>query len=150
MPGKRNAIALLLVAFLVGMIGGGIVLSGGGSGSTVVASGPDTLVPEEEEKDKAAAKPKPKQVDRGLTAEAVHEGGGRIVISGVQNPAKTGTRVTVQRKEGSGWADFPASSTVGADGTYSLWLQTGRKGEMSFRIIDPASGATSNPVKVRV
>lgn len=147
MPGKRNAIALLLVAFMGGTIAGATVLAGGGGqhGTTVAAAGPDDLVEET-----PTPTPKPRVTARALTAEAVHEGGGRIVISGVQRPAKSGTRVTVQRKESGGWVDFPAGSTVGADGRYSLWLQTGRTGEMSFRVKDDASGETSNPVTVKV
>jgi hypothetical protein len=147
MSGKRSAIALLLVAFLVGIVGGGTLLSGGGgSGGTSVA----VAGPEDETKPRPTATPKPKAVVRGLTAQAVHEGNGRIVISGVQKPTKAGTRVTVQRRESGGWVDFPAGSTVGSDGSYSLWLQTGRTGDMSFRVIDSESGETSNAVRLKV
>lgn len=148
MSGKRSAIALLMVAFLIGIIAGGTLLSGGGGpgGTGVAVAGPE----DEPARAKPTAAPKPKVVVRGLTAEAVHEGNGRIVISGVQKPAKAGTKVTVQRREAGGWVDFPAGSTVGSDGTYSLWLQTGRTGEMSFRVIDSESGETSNAVRLKV
>jgi hypothetical protein len=147
MPGKRSAIALLLVAFLIGIVAGGTLLSGkdGSGGTSVAVAGPE----EEAAAPKPTPTPKPK-VSSGLTAQAVHEGNGRIVISGEQRPAKAGTRVTVQRRESSGWVDFPAGSTVGSDGSYSLWLQTGRKGDMSFRVIDSESGETSNPVRIKV
>lgn len=144
MPGKRTALALLLVAFLIGTVAGGTLLSRGGpGGSSVASAGPEDLA-------KPAQKPKPKPTPapRALTASAVLDGGGKITISGAQKPAKTGTKLTVQRREGGGWVDFPAGSTVGSGGQYSLWLQTSRKGEMSFRVIDKASGETSNPVVV--
>lgn len=149
MSGKRSAIALLMVAFLIGIIAGGTLLSGGGGpgGTSVAVAGPED---EQRTRPKPTAAPKPKVVARGLTAEAVHEGNGRIVISGVQKPPKAGTRVTVQRRESGGWVDFPAGSTVGSDGTYSLWLQTGRTGEMSFRVIDSESGESSNAVRLKV
>lgn len=149
MPRKRNAIALLVGAFMIGIAAGGTVLAGGGGpgGTSVAAADPDAGP---REKPTQAPKPKPKPLAGALTAEAVHEGGGRIVINGVQRPAKAGTRLTVQRREAGGWADFPAGSTVGSDGTYSLWLQTGRTGDMSFRVIDKDSGEASNAVRLKV
>jgi hypothetical protein len=147
----RNALALLLAVFMASTIAGALGAFGGSDPATAGSSVPFVrpAKPTAEPTTTATAKPKPK-VTRGLTAEAVHEGGGRIVISGRQKPADSGARLTVQRKEGGEWVDFPAGSTVGADGRYSLWLQTGRKGDLTFRMKDDATGETSNPVRVKV
>ncbi len=143
----RNAIGLLVLVFMISMVVGaaGMLASKSGNataGTAVPFKGP--------EKETPTPKPVVKKVTRGLTAEAVHEGAGRIVISGTQKPADAGTRVTVQRKESGEWADFPAGSTIDADGSYSLWLKTGRKGDMTFRVVDSETGEASNPVKVKV
>ena len=61
---------------------------------------------------------------------------------------KPGSRLTVQRKQGGGWSDFPADTTVDPDGSYSLWIKTSRSGE--YRMKDEKSGATSEPVDVKV
>lgn len=145
----RNALALLLAVFMASTIAGALGVFSGSDSASAGSSVP-FVAPK---KEKATPTPEPTakaKESRGLTAEAVHEGSGRIVISGRQNPADPGTRITVQRKESGEWVDFPAGSTVDADGGYSLWLKTGRKGELTFRVKDTKSGDASNPVKVKV
>lgn len=163
----RHVIAALVAAFMIGTIGGGIGLLtvGGGSGTTAIAGADTTRDGSDSTADSDAAKAeadrrdaaareqarKAKQRASGeFTAEAVMEGSGRIVISGVAASAEAGTPIVVQRKESGAWTDFPADATTGADGSYSVWLITGREGENTFRIKDQRSGSTSNPVTVRV
>jgi hypothetical protein len=149
----RNALGVLLAVFMASMIAGALGVFGGSESATAGSSVPfvapkkATSAPAPAPKAEAGEKPK---VARGLTAEAVHEGSGRITISGEQKPADAGTRLTVQRKDSGDWIDFPAGSTVGSDGTYSLWLQTGRKGDLTFRMKDAKTGETSNPVHVKI
>lgn len=145
----RNSLALLLAVFMASTIAGALGVFSGSDSATAGSSVPFIAPEKASPTPRPAAAEKPKET-RGLTAEAVHEGAGRIVISGEQRPADPGTRLTVQRKEGGEWVDFPAGSTIAGDGTYSLWLKTGRKGELTFRMKDDKTGDTSNPVKVKV
>lgn len=162
----RHIIAALVAAFMIGTIGGGIgLLSGGGGSGTTAIAGADTTRDrssseaesdadraESDRRDAAEreARKARQQATGAFTAEAVKEGSGRIVISGVASSGKPGTPIVVQRKESGAWTDFPADATTGADGSYSVWLITGREGENTFRVKDQRSGSTSNPVTVRV
>lgn len=71
----------------------------------------------------------------------------RIYLTGTF-PGGEGASLQVQRME-DGWTDFPVSASV-SGGTFSTYVMTGRSGENRFRVVDPASGKKSNPVKVRV
>ena len=74
---------------------------------------------------------------------------GQITLTG-SYATTDGTTLQVQRQEAGGvWADFPVNPTV-TGGTYSTYIETGRTGTNRIRIIDPATGATSNVVTVDV
>lgn len=145
----RNALALLLAVFMASTIAGALGVFGGSDHATAGSAVPFTAPAKPTPTPKAEAPAKPKD-SGGEAIEAVHEGGGRITISGQWKSADSGTRLTVQRKESGSWVDFPAGSTVGSDGSYSLWLQTGRKGDLTFRMKDTKTGETSSPVHVKV
>jgi hypothetical protein len=93
--------------------------------------------------------PKPTPTGR-FTASASRDDKGRIVISGVAAGSSAGNKLTVQRKQGGSWTDFPAGTTAGKGGAYSVWLQTSRSGDNVFRVRDEKTGATSDPVTVHV
>jgi hypothetical protein len=146
----RNALALLLAVFMASTIAGALGAFSGSDNATARSSVPFTAPETPTPTPTAEATAKPKDVRSGSrTIDAVHEGGGRITISG-QWKSAAGSRLTVQRKESGSWVDFPAGSTVGSDGRYSLWLQTGRKGDLTFRMKDAKTGETSSPVHVKV
>lgn len=71
----------------------------------------------------------------------------RIYLTGTF-PGGEGASLQVQRME-DGWTDFPVSTSV-SGGTFSTYVMTGRNGANRFRVVDPASGKKSNPVKVQV
>lgn len=71
----------------------------------------------------------------------------RIYLTGTF-PGGEGASLQVQRME-DGWTDFPVSTSV-SGGTFSTYVMTGRNGENRFRVVDPASGKKSNPVRIRV
>lgn len=141
----RHGIATLAVVFMVGTVAGGMGLIGGadaGSGGSSIEFRPET------EANAATTVAKKKEAKASFTTEAVKEKSGRIILSGVAEGVKPGSRLTVQRKQGGGWSDFPADTTVDPDGSYSLWIKTSRSGE--YRMKDEKSGATSEPVDVKV
>lgn len=140
----RHGVAALAVAFMVGTIAGGMGLIGGAD----AGSGRSTIEFRPEAEENTAATPEKKQAKASFTTEVSKGEEGRIILSGVATDVKPGSRITVQRKQGRGWSDFPAGTTVGKDGSYSLWIKTQRSGE--FRMKDEKSGATSEPVDVKV
>ncbi|HVE24987.1 MAG TPA: hypothetical protein VNC22_06270 [Sporichthya sp.] len=136
----RHAVVALVAAFIVGTVGGAVVLSGGSdsaSGSSIPFT-PD-------KKDTATPTPSPKASSGAFTAEATKQGK-KIVITG--DGAEPGANLIVQRKEGSAWSDFPAHAKASSDGSYSTYIITSRDG--TYRVKDTSSDAASEPVEVDV
>jgi hypothetical protein len=71
----------------------------------------------------------------------------RINLTGAY-PRSDGASLQVQRFE-SGWVDFPVTASV-RGGSFATFVYTGRSGPNRFRVVDKASGRTSNPVRVVV
>lgn len=137
----RHTVVALAAAFIIGTVGGGLLLAGGGGATsgTGVPFDPDSNVADE-----SSASPTPKAKAAGdFTADADPQGG-RIVISG--DGAEPGAKLVVQRKESSGWQDFPAHATAAKDGRYSTYIITSRDG--TYRVKDTDSDAASESVKV--
>lgn len=74
--------------------------------------------------------------------------GARITLSGVY--AEGSGDLQVQRLEDGAWIDFPVTSTVKADGSFSTTVSTGRAGQHTFRVFDASSGRSSNSVVVTI
>jgi hypothetical protein len=74
--------------------------------------------------------------------------GERINLSGTYI-AGDGKSLQVQRQEGAAWVDFPTQATVRSGG-FGTYVYTGRSGDNVFRMYDPSTGRSSNPVTVRV
>ncbi|MGQ0623408.1 MAG: hypothetical protein ACT4PP_01945 [Sporichthyaceae bacterium] len=148
----RHIIAALVAAFIIGIVGGGIgAFSGGGTS----AGAPIGITPEDLRAEAAAAKrdaEKAKEIPAqagSWTAQAVFESKtGRIIISGLADGLEPGTKIIVQRKESGSWSDFPAQTTIGPDGRYSVWVKTNRTGENTFRVADAKSGEASEPATI--
>ena len=142
MPQTRHVAAALAGAFMIGTVAGGILLSGGGSapGGSSVPFNPAS----EESVATEQAAPAPAKAKRSaFTAEAVKQGT-RIVLTGAG--AEPGAKLVVQRKEASGWQDFPATATASSSGSYSTYLITSRGG--TFRLKDASSDAASESVEI--
>lgn len=73
--------------------------------------------------------------------------GQRINLTGVYRGSE-GAGLQVQRFEG-GWTDFPVTMSV-SGGMFHTWVTTSHTGVNRFRVLDKASGRTSNPVRVTV
>jgi cytoskeletal protein RodZ len=72
----------------------------------------------------------------------------RVALRG-RYPRSNGKTLAVQRFEGGAWRAFPTSATV-RGGRYSTYIASGRPGPNRFRVVDRATGRTSNVVVVRV
>jgi hypothetical protein len=71
----------------------------------------------------------------------------RINLTGVYRRGE-GATLQVQRFEG-GWKDFPTTATV-RGGIFTTYVMTSRTGKNRFRVLDKATGRSSNPVSVTV
>jgi hypothetical protein len=67
-----------------------------------------------------------------------------VTLSG-SYPGGNGVTLQVQRREGGSWASFPTSATVDG-GRFSTFVASGQTGPNAFRVVDPATGETSNVV----
>jgi hypothetical protein len=142
----RHVAAGLAVVFMGAVVIGGSGVLGGSHHNTTAGI---IATPAGEE---AAATPTPsaKAKPGRFTATASRDDSGKITISGIAAGSASGNRLTVQRKLGGSWSDFPAGTTAGKGGSYSVWLNTSRSGNNVFRVRDEKTGATSDPVTVKV
>ncbi|GGR02831.1 hypothetical protein [Streptomyces netropsis] len=69
-------------------------------------------------------------------------------VSGKATGIKTGTRVTLQQKQGAKWVSLPASVTINKNSAYSMRVKLGIKGKNALRIT--GGGATSPEFTVTV
>jgi hypothetical protein len=64
-------------------------------------------------------------------------------VTGRTTGLKAGSTVTLQQKQHGKWVSLPASAPVARNGSYSLGVKLGLKGENDLRIV---SGNTASPV----
>ncbi len=179
-PVLNGLIALAAVALTVGLVLGGLTLvatkmlgigdESGGSGSPEArdtlylpkpekteGSGPlVTLATETGDDETETDEPEKTEKTETEDAEGISlsagqtsvENFGRIDLTGTY-PGGEGAILQVQRFEGGSWSDFEATISVSNE-TFSSYIQTGVSGENRFRVIDKATGKTSNEVKVTV
>lgn len=76
--------------------------------------------------------------------------GERVTLTGTVAGAGPGVDLVVQREEGGQWADFPAETTTGPGGQFTVYVELGRPGDNVLRVTDPVSGVVSDPVTVTV
>ncbi|GAA1914952.1 hypothetical protein GCM10009837_44780 [Streptomyces durmitorensis] len=67
---------------------------------------------------------------------------------GVSHHMRTGTRVTLQQKQGKRWVSLPASVNTTRSATYNMRVKLGLKGRNALRIV--GGGAISPVVNVTV
>jgi hypothetical protein len=148
-PGLSAASVLLvlLVAAVVGFLGGAFLALVGDSGTPSAPTPGPTASP-------------------GLTATAVpgqpatltlasdRQQAGTddlIRLTGRLDPPQAGVTLQVQQAvEGADFVDFPVTATTRSDGTYGVWVRTGREGRNQFRVVTTVEGApvASAPVVV--
>ena len=73
--------------------------------------------------------------------------GEQIDLSGVYS--REGASLQVQRQQDGGWSDFPVSASV-SGGTFATYIVTSQTGTAQFRVVDEATGRTSNTVTVTI
>lgn len=151
--------ATLVAAAVVGFSGGAFVGAGSGAGQTAgetPGAAPSAAATTPTDTPAGAELPAPPATQAGLSATAAPTelaAGGRVDITGTLTPPQEGVTVSVQRLDGGQWVPFDASAPTRADGTYGLWLSSGRTGDQQFRtVVTDAGGgvlAASEPVTIR-
>ncbi|PWN01075.1 hypothetical protein DJ010_19635 [Nocardioides silvaticus] len=109
----------------------------------------DEFATDEVETDDTTTK-EPKQ-EKAITLQAGQTAVGnfeRIDLTGVY-PGGEGAILQVQRMESGVWTEFDATIPVSGE-TFVTYVQSARTGVNKFRVVDNATGETSNPVTVTV
>jgi hypothetical protein len=148
-PSAASVLLVLLVAAVVGFLGGAFLALVGDSGD-----------------DGATPTPGPATASPGVTATAVPGQAAALTLtsdrqqastedlirlSGRLDPAQAGVTLQVQQAvDGADFVDFPVTATTRSDGTYGVWVRTGREGRNQFRVVTTVEGASvaSAPVVV--
>jgi hypothetical protein len=70
-----------------------------------------------------------------------------IRLEGTLQPARAGVVLQVQQSvDGSDFSDFPVTATTRGDGSYGVWVRTGREGRNQFRMVTTLDGqAVASP-----
>lgn len=68
-----------------------------------------------------------------------------VPIRGSEHGA-SGSLLQVQRSEGNTWVSFPLPTTTDRSGQFATYVELGKPGRYWLRMLDPRSGATSDPV----
>jgi hypothetical protein len=75
----------------------------------------------------------------------------KVPVTGSYPAADPGTSLHIQLLDADGnWLSFPLPVAVGESGRFATYVELGRRGTSRLRVVDPASGATSNVVKVEM
>lgn len=65
-------------------------------------------------------------------------------------PSQAGGTLQVQQLQDGQWRDFPVTTNVRSDGSFTCAIATSRHGKQQFRVADPNSGIASDPVTLTV
>ncbi|MEV7472029.1 hypothetical protein AB0O20_37010 [Streptomyces kronopolitis] len=70
-------------------------------------------------------------------------------ITGKTTGLKAGSKVTLQQKQHGKWVTLPAAAPVARNGSYSLGVQLGLKGQNDLRIVNGETASAVFHVTVR-
>lgn len=111
----------------------------------------DPEATETEEVEVEPSETKTRKADKAITLQAGQTAVGnfeRIDLTGLY-PGGEGAILQVQRFENGQWTDFDATVSV-SGGQFTTYVQSAQTGVNKFRVIDNATGETSNPISVTV
>lgn len=171
-PVISGLMALVAVAVVIGLIGGVAALFGS---RALGLNGDSTVANDDASSDTSLYLPEPTITSEAVenadalptneattqeTAEAPDDGislsAGQTSVSPMGQIDLTGTYPTgegavlqVQRLDGETWVDFPVTAPV-SNQTFATYVETGRTGENTFRVIDTDNEVISNEVVVTV
>ncbi len=145
-PGPRAGpvLLVLLTAALVGFLAGALLASTSGERSAEPSStAPATTAPTP-----SPSSPPATVARLTLTADRAQADVRELIrLEGALQPARAGVVLQVQQSvDGSDFADFPVTTTTRGDGSYGVWVRTGREGRNQFRTLTTLDGqAVASP-----
>jgi hypothetical protein len=154
-PSRGSTVLILLTAALVGFLGGALAAVTTGTdqdlalpGSSPAVTSPVAPTPSPTTGSTAAPATLTLAADRGRakTDELIR-------LEGRLEPASGGVRLQVQQSvDGADFVDFPVTAQTRSDGSYGVWVRTGRVGSNQFRMVTQVQGRSvvSPPVLVQI
>lgn len=159
-PSASTITAVLIVAAVVGFLGGALLAltrSDTAPTSTSPATGPATPAATEGPTSAPTTTAAPTTaVDAEITLTADRASASTedlIRLEGVLRPMVADAELRVQQSvDGIGFVDFPVTATTRSDGSFGVWVRTGRVGSNEFRMVTDVDGTQviSNAVVVQV
>jgi hypothetical protein len=146
-PGPRPGpvLLVLLTAALVGFLAGALLASTSGERSAQPAStAPATTTAPT----RSPSSPPATAATLTLSADREQADTRELIrLEGLLQPARAGVVLQVQQSvDGSDFADFPVTTTTRSDGSYGVWVRTGREGRNQFRTVTSLDGqAVASP-----
>jgi hypothetical protein len=151
-PGRTPVLLALLAAAVIGFLGGALAAVVGQDDGPLPTGGADatatvTLAPTPGPT--AAA-----EASLTLTADRAQASTDELIrLEGVLRPASADVVLQVQQSvDGLDFVDFPVTATTRRDGSYGVWVRTGRVGKNEFRTVTEVDGqqVVSPPVVVSI
>ncbi len=164
-PTATSIVLMLLVAAVVGFLGGALLaLTSSDREASPVASSGETTPPGGAVATPAGTpgpsapttSPAPPSTDAAISLSADRASADTeelIRLEGVLRPAAGEVALQVQQSvDGIGFVDFPVTATTRTDGSFGVWVRTGRVGLNEFRMVTEVDGGQviSNAVAVEV
>jgi hypothetical protein len=119
------------------------------AGALQASATPDTIRTASSSGAGAVARPVAAAPSISLTADKTTvKAGARVTFKGATTGIPANTKLTVQSLQKGKWVDFPATTKVTGKAAYSVWVESGRIGVNTFRVV--TTRAVSNSVKVTV
>lgn len=163
-PSRPSRLAILLtlaaaavIGFLVGALAA-VTQTGGGA---TPAAPTDTAAPTSTSSPSLSPAPTTTpaptndvEAEISLTADRAQAATDELIrLEGVLRPPGGDVTLQVQQSvDGIGFVDFPVTATTRSDGSFGVWVRTGRVGRNEFRVVTEIDGTqvVSNAVGVQV
>ncbi len=141
-PSRTPVLLALLAAAVIGFLGGALAAVLGRDGGAEPSAGPTSSAPATVPATPTPAPESSAQASLTLTADrsqaAVEE---LIRLEGVLTPAAGEVVLQVQQSvDGLDFVDFPVTAQTRGDGSYGVWVRTGRVGQNQFRTVTEVAG----------
>lgn len=153
-PNRTTVLFVLLTAAVIGFLAGALVAVTGGPGTSDPAATGSPAVTPSPTATSTPTSTTPVDAEIRLDADrAAADTDELIRLEGVVSPAGAGRTLQVQQSvDGIGFVDFPVTATTRNDGSFGVWVRTGRVGTNEFRMVTTLDGqqVVSNAVTVQI
>lgn len=159
---SRLAIVLTLAAaavigFLVGALAAVTQTDGGATRAAPTGTSSPTSTSSPSLSPAPTTTPAPSndiEAEMSLTADRARADTDELIrLEGVLRPPGGDRTLQVQQSvDGIGFVDFPVTATTRSDGSFAVWVRTGRVGSNEFRMVTEIDGTlvVSNAVAVQI